>query len=219
MLIGLHGKKQAGKDTVHRRIEALYGPASMAGATVERLSFADLLYESAAEALGVFPGDLAHWKADDLVTVRVTRYDPALAANVDLTRALTIREYLQRYGTEAHRRIFGDNFWVDQVAARLREHARKVVVVTDVRFPNEAEAIFNAGGSVVWVVGPKMVEEAGDSHASERLLPKHLITHTLFNTARTDHFRDLDSQVRELVSRLLRTERRERGVGDPVYRP
>lgn len=214
MLIGLHGKKQAGKDTVHRRIEHLYGRASMAGATVERLSFADLLYESAAAALGVTPDFLRELKSDT-GEAGIRLYD----GRGDVYADFTFRQYLQWYGTEAHRSVFGDNFWVEQVGPRLRDHDRKVVVVTDVRFPNEAEAIFNAGGSVVWVVGPKLVEDAGDSHASERLLPKHLITHTLFNTERHDHFRDLDSQVRELVSKMLRTERQERGVGDPVFRP
>jgi hypothetical protein len=195
MLIGLNGKKQAGKDTVYARIRHLLGAGSLTGATVERASFADKLYESAAEALGSTVATLQNVKSDPRWTVAI------LAPNGRPVSEQTVRQYLQRYGTEAHRDVFGANFWVDAVDL---SHDRKIVVVTDVRFENEAQAVADAGGVVVRVVGPPDVEEAGDGHASEAPLPHALIDATLDNSVRNDGFRALDEQVLALVLRLLK---------------
>jgi hypothetical protein len=117
---------------------------------------------------------------------------------------LTLRQYLQHYGTEAHRAVFGPNFWVDNVDL---SHEGKVVVVTDVRFANEAQAVSDAGGVVVNVQGPPEVENAGDGHASELPLPRALIDYYIDNSRRSDGFESLDTQVLALVIRLSREER------------
>jgi hypothetical protein len=195
VLIGLHGKKQAGKDTVYARIAHLLGPGSQTGATVERVSFADLLYESAAALFDV-PRSL----------LDAARADPPARVTLEAcggVHDMSVREYLQRYGTEAHRDVFGSNFWVDQVDL---SHERKIVVVTDVRFSNEAQAVQDAGGVVAHVLGPNEVERAGDGHASEAPLPHALIDATLDNSVRDDGFCRLDGQVLDLILRLLREE-------------
>lgn len=188
MLIGLHGRKQAGKDTVFRRTAHLMRDV----VDVQRVSFADLLYESAAAALGVSVDFLQTYKTDPDVVVSVM-------GSGGIYTELPIRGYLQRYGTEAHRDVFGPNFWVDAVDL---EHAGRIVMVTDVRFPNEAEAVRRAGGSVWRVIGPAEVEDAGDGHASETPLPLGLVDDELRNDVRDDDFRALD----ERLHRLIRTE-------------
>lgn len=57
-----------------------------------------------------------------------------------------VRQLMQRLGTEAGRNLFGENFWVDQLFLR---HSPNNLVITDVRFPNEAQAIKNRGGIIV----------------------------------------------------------------------
>lgn len=205
MLIGLHGRKQAGKDTVHQRIERIYDTRAV-GVPVERASFADLLYESAATALGLTVDDLQALKSEPAVVLELADYRGHYMRGGQRRRLCTIREYLQRFGTESHRHIFGDNFWVDNLAKNLHTHGGRIVVVTDVRFPNEAEAVRAAGGHVVRVVGPTEVEDAGDGHASEAPLPESLIDDVLFNAVRDDDFDSLDFQVVELVRRLREKE-------------
>lgn len=200
MLIGLHGRKQAGKDTVCSRIAHV-----MAGVLeVERVAFADRLYASAAAALGVKVEQLNAWKTDPDVAIQVRDYggdpyDPDLHANI------TVREYLQRYGTEAHREVFGFDFWVEQVPL---EHDRRIVVVTDVRFENEARAVRRAGGYVVQVVGPLWVEAAEDAHASEKPLTLDLIDDAIANPVRDDGFRSLDNETAQLLRRLMKRAER-----------
>lgn len=57
-----------------------------------------------------------------------------------------VRAVLQRAGVAA-RDVFGEDFWVDQAFARARRFER--VVMPDVRFLNEAQAIRDAGGVLI----------------------------------------------------------------------
>jgi hypothetical protein len=195
MLIGLNGRKQAGKDTVYERTRHIMRDVM----PVERASFADLLYRSAAAALGVTVEQLQMWKADPNVRVAVgKRYE---SIGLVPESEITVREFLQKYGTEAHRDVFGPNFWVEQV--RLG-HEGRIVMVTDVRFPNEAEAVRAAGGRIVEVVGP-MGRVTADAHASEAPLPTELVDVVIQNVVRDDNFRSLDGSVDTLVRLVLKT--------------
>lgn len=189
MLIGLHGKKQAGKDTVFERAAHLMRDVL----PVERVSFADLLYRSAAASLGATVDQLQRWKTDPRVRVMVGDEHGRFTGGEQ-----SIRQYLQRYGTEAHRDIFGTDFWVDQVS--LSDHVGRIVMVTDVRFPNEARAVKAAGGQVVRVLGP---EAESDDHASEIPLEAELVDVTVYNRVRDDDFRSLDYRVARLLRGLL----------------
>jgi hypothetical protein len=62
-----------------------------------------------------------------------------------------VRTLLQRTGTDAGRRILGENVWVD---ACMRDLPDGPVVFTSVRFVNEAEAIKAQGGYLVRVERP-----------------------------------------------------------------
>jgi hypothetical protein len=74
---------------------------------------------------------------------------------------------LQRYGTEAHRDVFGEDFWVTQAMNGLAVTSR--IVFTDVRFPNEAAAIDRKGGHVIRLERPG-ASIAEQYHASEQIL-------------------------------------------------
>lgn len=197
MLIGLHGRAGAGKDTVYERLVHLLGPASHTGATVERRAFADAVYACAAVSLGVDVATLARFKNDPDATVEL------YGAKVEPLARLSVRRYLQNYGQE-FRVLFGEDFWVSRVPL---EHDRKIVVITDVRYANEAQAVSDAGGHVLRVLGPPAVEDAVDPHESEAPLSNGLIDHTILNHRRDDRFAMLDWQLLAVVLRLLREER------------
>lgn len=194
MLFGLHGFKTAGKDAFYQR--ALF----MWPEKVSRVAFADKLYESAAGALGVTVDELLVWKNDPSMLITIET-DWA-----EKPRQITFRQYLQFYGTEAHREVFGDSFWVDQVlgdeAYRWATDPDNLVCVTDCRFPNEAEAVRTKGGVVVKIIGPPEVEHRTDMHASENPLPDDLIDYYIDNSVRGDGFASLDKQIINLVAQV-----------------
>jgi len=181
-VIGLTGRARSGKNTVAAMIADLL--------PVERVAegaFADAVKVSAARALGVpFTGDdvgiaaVRRW-ADEFKldhTVQVVRDGQVL-------HEITGRSYLQRYGTEAHRELFDPDFWVNVVD--LNPDGVDVLVMTDVRFPNEAEVIREQGGEVWQIVGDD--SGATDEHASERPLPPQLIDRELVNRGTLDQLR------------------------------
>ena len=56
----------------------------------------------------------------------------------DITRVL-----LQTYGTEIGRRRFDDKVWVKKAAERFNNSDEDVIIVTDVRFPNEIDDMYD----------------------------------------------------------------------------
>ena len=159
MIVGLTGKKQHGKDTTGAILVNEHG--------FVRVSFADALKQSAAALFGV---PVETWDAlknrpDAIVTLNVGAY-----VGGDVLAKLTVREFVQRYGTEAHRDVFGGDFWVNVVRDKVADLVKQdeSVVITDVRFAEEAALVVKMGGKVINVYRPQVVDD-GDGHASEQL--------------------------------------------------
>lgn len=197
-LIGLTGKMGSGKDEVFKRLQFVFGEH-----LYRRASFADPLKKSVAALFNVNVDVLDAWKNEP--NMRVSVLD--LKGNGrDLGRSFSVREILQRYGTEAHREVFGEDFWVDVALRELEKQRGKdamlrvgpyTYVFTDVRFENEARAIEAAGGWVVRVKGAN--EDTGD-HASEVGVPDNFVDWEIDNTFRPDRDDDLLREAHEAGS-------------------
>lgn len=72
-----------------------------------------------------------------------------------------IREFLQNLG-DGGRTLFGEDFWMDQVLGKIRADER--VVIPDVRFMNEFDAIRKLGGKLIRVDRPG---HSASGHVSE----------------------------------------------------
>jgi hypothetical protein len=99
---------------------------------------------------------------------------------------MSIREFLQKLGTDALRDGLHTNVWVNALMADYERTADKFVgltsdgfeeweegdlpnwIITDVRFPNEAQAIKDAGGIIIRVDRPGY--KATNGHVSEKAL-------------------------------------------------
>jgi len=114
-IIGLSGKKQAGKDVACRvMIE------SLADMKVVRMAFADALKDEVCAALHITREYLESHKPD-------------------------FRVILQWWGTEWRRKHFGDDYWIRRLEEKVDTSAAEVVIVTDVRFRNEYAWISGRG--------------------------------------------------------------------------
>lgn len=98
------------------------------------------------------------------------------------------RRTLIRTGTEAGRELIGDDVWVDALMASLDPESN--YTMTDVRFPNEADAIRANNGMVWWVSRPG-VGPAND-HASENSLADYDFDLVICNDGTLE---ELESQV------------------------
>ena len=109
-----------------------------------RESFAKGVKDVAATMFG-WPRPLLEGDTEES---RKWREEPDAFWSERFGREFTPREALQKLGTEVGRDIFHSDFWVLQLANRLRFHDNPVVI-TDVRFPNEINWIHEMGGSVI----------------------------------------------------------------------
>jgi len=163
-VIGFTGYAQSGKDTA-------------AGFLVERgwtrLAFADILRLS---LYNLNPLVVGHFRVQDVVNLY--GWD---VAKVDFPE---IRQLLQRFGTEVGRELYGETFWVDRVLKQLTPDGN--FVITDVRFPNEADAVRDIGGSLFRIARPGV--QAANGHASEDI-GKLRVDLVIPNTGDLDHFR------------------------------
>lgn len=178
MLIGLAGKKRSGKDTVARMLQAHgFVPSS----------FAAPLRSFVAGLLGATLEELDREKETPLAFL-----DGA-----------TPRQMMQTLGTEWGRAMVHPELWTRSWAQRYRSYidAGADLVVTDVRFENEAEIIWSAGGYVVELHRPGLSSD--DSHISEAGLPGRLIHASLYNDCDME---TLQQRVADMLTFLQQQE-------------
>lgn len=141
-VIGITGRKRHGKDSIGNYLERQfdYTPFAFAGA----------LKDAAQVIFGLTQAQLYG------TTEEKEAIDPRWGKSS--------REILQLLGTEVGRAIHPE-VWVRSafVRAEMFRHGR--IVITDVRFPNEADAVRARGGMVIKVIRPGM--DSSDTHASE----------------------------------------------------
>lgn len=208
MIIGISGKKQCGKDTICNIVKALdiyynysvyyngnvhyeakdveFVLNSLENQTTEkskweRHAFADKLKEALGDILGTPRGN---FEIEEFKNSYSSVTNPA-GGNY------TVRELLQKFGTEVCRAI-SPNLWVDVLMAsydrgfkHYPDYARTMDgdriaigmaqvepywIVPDVRFPNEAKAIKEHGGILL-----RVNRDTGynDTHASEIALDNY----------------------------------------------
>ena len=186
-LIGIAGKKRSGKDTVAKALEP-FG--------YQRVGFADELKKMALEINPVIAAeeDASNWPPSP-IAVRLGDMVAALGWEDAKDDTPEVRKFLQELGTSVRDR--DRSFWVRAAFMRVNPALADGygVVVPDVRFPNEVDAIRRAGGAVVLVVRPGRPDD-GDRHVSETALDGIAFDHTVFNDA------DLDTLERRAVEAL-----------------
>jgi hypothetical protein len=190
LVVGIAGKKRAGKNTVAEMVVDQWHGADVYALVV---GFASLMKLSAMRALGFDfeeHGDLVALadsvKDHQRPFIAVSWYDER--GVVVGHHRLTARRYLQLYGTEAHREIFGDDFWVRALFDSPHLEGVDLLVIPDVRFDNEAQAIRDRGG-VVWEV-IRDLEGVVDGHVSEDGLSPDLIDRVIDNQGTLDDLRN-----------------------------
>lgn len=202
-LTGLHGGRGSGKDTAFR---LLHEWLTERGESSTRRGFADALKLSFARLFipSIQLDEAVIW-CDELKQDADLGRDPSFltirwgGASEDGTittvqHQITGRQALQRYGTEAHRDVFDDDFWVNALLptnAIINEHDLPEgprwpwnfvtmgmqitgdvqppahAFVTDTRFPNEAARIRLLGGKVYGIKMTGRNTDFMDGHSSE----------------------------------------------------
>lgn len=197
-LIGLSGYAQSGKDSVGAILAKQEG--------FLRFAFADKVKETLyainpAVGLNQQTGGPVYLKnfIDSLPGSFNEKWDQAKQLE-------EVRRLLQRLGTEAGRKILGQNVWVDPVMEDISNNFRDGLarfVITDCRFPNEAEAIKRRGGHMIRVVRPETGparDSKGHVHESEIALDAWPFDHHIYNDGTLEDLTKKTSSLFDLIS-------------------
>jgi hypothetical protein len=178
-IIGLTGRAGAGKDTVCKLLME-YNPG------FHRFAFTDALRHEVYEALRLSHGEkylpdaLRSWEGFEAYVAERKRYDPD-------TQEGAIRQLLQAWGM-IRRDLEGDEYWLNRAVLDSG------TVITDLRFPNEAELVRSRDG---WVVNVWRDGIAPMRHISER--GEMMADYTIYNNGTIE---DLKREIAWFVEHL-----------------
>lgn len=146
MIIGVCGFIGSGKDTVADYLQNFH--------EFRRESFASTLKDAVSAVFG-WDRTLLEGRTKEAREWR-EQVDPWWAERLAMP-TLTPRWVLQYWGTEVCRRGFHDDIWIASLENKIR-NSKDNIVISDCRFPNEIQAIKNAGGKITWVQRGPMPE-------------------------------------------------------------
>jgi hypothetical protein len=170
-LLGLWGYAGSGKDTAAEALVADgWTRAAFAGPVYAALLALDPYVDAAAAPLSLVVARLGWEKSK--------------------RHYAEVRGLLQRMGTEAGRKVHGENVWIDALFRTVEPG--QGVVITDVRFPNEAAEIRHRGGKVVGIMRAGV--EPANEHSSENAMRGYPL----------DYFVANDGTVAELHAKMRR---------------
>lgn len=167
-LIGLTGRKGSGKDT------AAYVLTQDPRLGFHKAAFADALRDIVRIAFGLSDLELHD---------RVLKEKP-----LDRWPYQSPRHLLQFVGTDLFRENWPD-VWIHALRHRILSRPHQNYVITDVRFPNEADMIRSMGGSVIRIVRPSLFTSP-DEHISETLSDSISVDATITNSGSVDELQD-----------------------------
>jgi len=145
LIIGFGHRKQRGKDTCADYLVKTRG--------FTKKSLADSLRVAAVAIFGIPMEDFL---------------DPMIKEQINPKWNMSPRQILSLMGTEGMRNVFGEDIWVDSLFNSLDKDT-KLLVVPDVRFPNEARAIKERNGYVIRV-DREHEEDESKIHSSDLAL-------------------------------------------------
>lgn len=154
-IIGLTGEAGAGKDTVGRLLVERHGYI--------RLSFADVMRGA---LLTLDPWLVPAEGGGPARLSTVVRFAGWEGAKRSAAWGDEVRRLLEQEG-DALKAIGGDNVIIDAVARQM--DLGRFYVITDLRFPNEAQFVGAHRGHVVEVVRPGNPLRSASTHASNRI--------------------------------------------------
>lgn len=195
LVIGVSGTKRSGKNTfadyTKRYLESK-------GKTVRIGSWAELLKKSAYESFGLL--DMGGGKIYDIWADSFKENQKIQIVNSlgEVVHSVSGREFLQKYGTEGHREIFGDNFWIEQFWSSNDFDGVDVLIIADCRYDNEAENVLSKNGVIIKIDNPN-TDKNSDSHLSEQGISEHLISYNIDNDSSLERFEEKTIELIEEI--------------------
>lgn len=164
MIIAFAGRKQSGKTSSCEFVQNIFSQIVCKNSCI--YNFADPLKNMCQTILGLTYEQC--YGTDEQKNELVNCYWD--------NKQLSAREVMQIVGTDMFRKM-QHNVWADATIRKIQDEALPLALIADCRFPNEVDAIKNAGGLVV-----KLNRNLYNStHASEEALDEKVYDQSNFD--------------------------------------
>lgn len=200
VIVGFAGKKGSGKNFAASVVKQL---AIDEGFTVEEMAFADPIKAMLKHGLGLTDKQLNN---QDLKNV------------IDMRYHQTPRQMMQSLGTDWGRYLVNFDIWLVRMRQRIAESNADVILVTDVRFDNEAHLVRSLGGYIAEIIKPVGIDQDNDNHESEKgitLLSNDYMIPNSFDTKFTGNVAAVFNQIL-LLNAIHNGETREVTINDRI---
>lgn len=161
MIIGIAGKAQAGKDTTARMLQILLSNPDISWDAYNESDICfmyDHFVVHYADLLKQVSQDMLNMPFEDFNNQEVKQtYIPWIE--------MSVREFLQRLGNAVRDTIHPD-FWINALFNTYNDD----IIIADVRYPNEVQAIKDRGGKLIRIERPGA---GAGNHISETALDNY----------------------------------------------
>ena len=209
MIIGINGKIGSGKDTVGKIAQCLINHPKVTNKDLLWMIENDVVAEEYSKCeIKKFAGKLKEI-ASLLTGIDIEDFEDQEFKKLYMSPewGMTYREFLQKLGTEAMREGLHTNVWVNALFADYKHsktcnckkgcrcaHDLPNWIITDMRFPNELEAVEERKGITIRVVRSGT---AVGTHPSETALDDAYFDHVISNNGTIE---DLVEKVRQILT-------------------
>jgi hypothetical protein len=138
MIIAFAGRKQSGKTTACEFTANVFSQTTQQNSAI--YNFADPLKKMCIDIFGLTYEQC--YGTDDQKNEYVNCKWP------DSEEVMSAREVMQYVGTNVFRKM-QHNVWSEATIRKIKDENLPLALIADCRFPNEVEAVRNAGGLVV----------------------------------------------------------------------
>lgn len=191
-IIAFAGRKQSGKTTLCKQIVQFISDLENLEDYATIYNFADPLKDACMNILGL---TFEQCYGDD-------EQKNELVNCYRNNKQMSAREVLQVVGTEFFRSIQHD-VWADATIRRIQKDNPRVALIGDCRFPNEVEAVKNAGGTVI-----KLTRNLYNSdHASETALDPQNYDPNNFDLVVDNNNMTIEKQRQTVIRYLLQNKK------------
>lgn len=172
-IIAFAGRKRSGKTTLANLLQDEYGATIITIANYLKYLCCDLmnlsLYDLIRKKDNGYTFDIVpdeRWYK--IINKKTNINIDDIKKELDGKHITNIRQLLQVIGTDVIRK-YNENWHVNQMIEEIESYPEdKLIVIDDVRFPNEQEAILERSGEVFYIVRPNVSEIS--NHSSETAL-------------------------------------------------
>lgn len=115
---------------------------------------------------------------------------------------MTAREFMQFFGSEIMRKMYGP-VWINKTLRQISREQSAIAIISDVRFPNEAEAIKKAGGIIVKLHRKQKTKDLHQSELGVDLVDESIIDYNIQNNKRGSSLDDLQQNVKQIYDTVV----------------